>query len=119
MGGEDPTVGGDHVAGAEQKDVADHGLTGVDLDRLAIAANARSRCGGCPQRLEGPLGAVAGRDVGADDGNQAGQHQEPVAQLAEEDREHAGHEQHEDERLRRSLPDAPSAAMVAPAGRSR
>ena len=74
-------------------------------DRLAVAPHARARRGGGTQRLECALGSVAGHDIGAHDRDQAGQDEQAVADLAEKDRQHAGGEQQQDERLGRRLED--------------
>ena len=63
------------------------------------------RSGRRPQRLHRLLGAIGGGDVRADDRQEADEHERTVADLSEEDREDAGHEQQDHERLRDRFPD--------------
>ena len=74
-GQDDPSVGGDPVAGLDQHDVAGHQLPGVDLDRLAVPTHPRDGLHHLRQRLDALLGLrlLAQPDHGVEDG-EAGQH---------------------------------------------
>ena len=104
---DDPDVGRDDVAALEQDDVARHELGGGQDGHRPVATDAGRGSRRVAKRLERPLAAVLGDHVGTDDRQQAGEHEQPVTQLADEDRQEPGRRQHEHEWLRRRTKDHP------------
>ena len=100
-------VGRDDVAARQQDDVARDEARGGDLRHRPVAPDAGHRCAGIAERLERPLAAVLGDDIRADDREQADEHEQPVAHLAEQHRQGARREEQEHERLRGRLDDEP------------
>ena len=82
-------------------------LAAVTCTTGPVPPDAGHRCAGVAQRLERPLAAVLGDDVRADDRDQADEHEQAVADLAEEHRPGARREEQEHERLRGRLDDEP------------
>ena len=99
VGPRDTHVRGHDVASLEEDDIADHQRRGRNRGDLAVPADPRRRRRRVAQGLERPLAAVLGHDVGADDGQQADEDEQAVADLADEDREQAGGREHEHEWL--------------------
>ena len=82
-------------------------LAAMTCDDRPVAPDAGHRCAGIAQRLERPLAAVLGDDVRADDRDQADEHEQPVADLAEQHGTGARREEQQHERLRGRLDDEP------------
>ncbi len=102
----------DDVAAAEEDDVTRHdGRRGHVVDDAAPpdAGHRRARLA---QRLEGALPAIPRHDVRDDDRQETRQDEEPVADLAEQDRGAARDEQEQHERLRGGVHDHPQHGLV-------
>ena len=101
----DPQVRGHDLARAQQHDVARDQVRGRDVGDDPIAADTSLRGGGVAERGEGALRPEAGGHVRTDDGEEPDEDQQPVADLAERDRQGPGHEEQDDERLGDGLED--------------
>ncbi len=113
VGPNEPQVGRHHVAGTEQDDVAWDQLAREDIVDLAVPPDAGGGCRGFAQRLERLLAAVLGDDAGPDDRGEDHQDEQAVPDFVERDRQAAGDEQHDDERLARAVPEQPQQRDVA------
>ena len=82
-------------------------LAAVTCDHRPVPSDAGHRCACIAERLQRPLAAVLGDDIRADDRDQADEHEQSVARLAEQHRPGARREEQEHERLRGRLDDEP------------
>ena len=107
VGSGEAQIGRHDVADPKQDDVTGHEPGGPRLDHRAVAADPGGRGACLAQRIEGAVGAVLGHDVGPDDRAGREQDQDPVADLAEQDRQDAGGDEHQQERFGDGLEDHP------------
>ena len=109
-----PQVGRDDVAGPEEDDVTRHEARGGHVEDRPVPPDAAHRGARLAERLERPLAAVLGEDVGTDDRREREQDEDAVADLAERDGQDAGDQEQDDERLGGGLehepPDGPGVA---------
>ena len=100
-------IGRHDVATRQQDHVARDEARSDDLRDRPVPPNARHRCACIAERLQRPLASVLGDDVRADDRDQADEHEQPVADLAEQHRPGARREEQQHERLCGRLDDEP------------